>query len=193
MKLKNVIKSVSTHYTEFKYATAIFAVTFLLGIIGYIEFAELIDTSTVSDLGYVFESDNFSTVNVLINNLLTTSVSAVGAIAVGIPTLINLLINGLVLGITFGISLTSDPQTVFLATLLPHSIIEIPAFLLASAVGLRFPRLLIKYLTESREYILHRNELRQMITVIGVSIVLIVLAAVVEGYVTPKIVEVIAN
>lgn len=78
-----------------------------------------------------------------------------------------------------------------LAALLPHGIIEIPALLLTSAVALRLGHLFFKQVLLKQEQNLKAEIRRTFIFYLKVLLPMYLIAAIIETYLTPKIMELI--
>ena len=79
---------------------------------------------------------------------------------------------------------TGTANVVFLALLAPHGLVELGAFCIAGAAGLRLPLQLTAYLRGHRETVATRSELRQVGLLAVTAAVLIVVAAAIESSVT---------
>jgi len=71
----------------------------------------------------------------------------------------------------------------------PHAIFEIPAIIIAGAAGFKIPYEIIRYLAGKKEQILTKEDLKEYLTLALISIILIVIAAFIEAYLTPRIAE----
>lgn len=173
---------------EFAVAGGLYALMFVVGLAAFVKFGlGLEDVGYQSQSSFAFDSSEFSFVGVLGNNLFTMTVSTLGGLAAGVPTVLNTLFNGFIMGILSGVVVTADEPVVAAATLVPHSVIEVPAFLVAAAVGFKLPRKLIRYLVGKQSYILDQRTLYDMVYGAVFVAVLTVCAALVEAYVTPRI------
>ncbi len=125
-----------------------------------------------------------------VNNLGVTLFMLAGVVLLGVTSVVGLLSNGMQLGGLVGSAVGggADPLTVVLF-LLPHGVVELPALWLAGAVGLAAPWRFVLYVTERRDYILTLEELLDMVQVAVLSMALIVVAAVLEAYLTPVVVS----
>ena len=72
---------------------------------------------------------------------------------------------------------------------LPHGIFEIPAIIIAGAAGFKIPYEIIRYLSGKKEQILTKEDIKEYLTLALISIILIVVAAFIEAYITPKVAE----
>lgn len=76
-----------------------------------------------------------------VNNVRVSLIMMVGGIFLGLIPAFGVLANGALMGYVVAIMVAKthiSPVLVFAAGILPHGIFEIPAYLLASAYGLRF-------------------------------------------------------
>ncbi|RUM34757.1 MAG: hypothetical protein DSY33_01405 [Archaeoglobus sp.] len=98
--------------------------------------------------------------------------------------------NGLTIGYLIGNSLkkgTSFSQLIIL--ILPHGIFKIPAIIIAGAAGFKIPYEIVRYLAGRKEQILTKEDIKEYLTLALISTVLIVIAAFVEAYITPRIAD----
>lgn len=119
-----------------------------------------------------------------IKNASVAVVLFLGGATVGIVTSLTLLFNGFVVG--YAVAGTGDllRSVVLLA---PHGVVEFPAFLLAGAAGLQLPAELAAYLRGQQSVVVADGALRHAIVRFGVSILLLIIAAVLESVVTPLV------
>lgn len=83
-----------------------------------------------------------------------------------------------------------DPYTFLLATVLPHATVELPALLIAAAAGLRWQTAVLSpppRKTISEAFIMRGAEFARIF--LGVVIPLLLIAAFVEAYITPQLLE----
>jgi len=128
--------------------------------------------------------------SILINNIkIIILIITIGVVFIPL-TLINLTYNGLTIGYLIGDSLKKGASFSQLAILtLPHGIFEIPAIIIAGAAGFKIPYEIIRYLVGKKEQILTKEDIKEYLTLALISIILIIIAAFVEAYVTPRIAE----
>ncbi len=72
---------------------------------------------------------------------------------------------------------------------IPHCIFEIPAIIIAGAAGFKIPCEIVRYLAGKKERPLTKEDVKEYLTLALISIILIVIAAFVEAYITPRIAE----
>lgn len=134
-----------------------------------------------------------TTVDLAVNNLIAMVVLLFGAVSLGLVTVLGLVLNGLVIGAVIGIALQQTTPLVVVALILPHGVLEIPALLIASAVGLRFARLTVRYIRGLEDELLTRRDLREAGWLVAAAALLIVVAAYIEANVTLELAERIAG
>jgi stage II sporulation protein M len=120
------------------------------------------------------------------NNLTAALISLFLGVLFGIAPLLSVALNFFVLGFLAAVFTTGHPFShqvvgagLFLASVVPHSILEIPALLLASAFGLK-----LGFSWKS-----FRSSLKQAFEILPLVAVLLFGAAVVEIFVTAKFVN----
>ncbi|MFH1639098.1 MAG: stage II sporulation protein M [Chloroflexota bacterium] len=122
---------------------------------------------------------------ILQKNVLTVLVSFILSPILCLVPVLALTVNGWFIGYVVSIALQKRSILFVLAGLLPHGILEIPAFILGEAAALSFGVMALTALMkkERRKDLL--PNLKQNLCLLGVSLALLVPAAVIETYVTP--------
>jgi len=134
-----------------------------------------------------------TTVDLAVNNLVAMVVLSLGAVSLGLVTLFGLVLNGLLVGAVVGIAVQQVDPLVVALLILPHGVLEIPALLVASTVGLRFARLTVRYIRGLEETLVTRRDLREAGWLMALSAVLILVAAYIEANVTLVLAERVAG
>ncbi|WP_324661556.1 stage II sporulation protein M [Haloarcula sediminis] len=134
-----------------------------------------------------------TTADLAVNNLVAMLALALGAVSLGLVTVFGLVLNGLLIGAVVGIAVQQVDPLVVAMLILPHGVLEIPALLVASAVGLRFARLTVRYIRGLEERLLTRRDLREAGWLLAISALLIVVAAYIEANVTIELAETVAG
>ncbi|AEH06446.1 stage II sporulation protein M [Methanothermococcus okinawensis] len=125
---------------------------------------------------------------ILSNNLKVIFLMLAGAITFGFSTFINLIFNGFSLGMLISNAYNSGvPIKLILALILPHGIFEIPAMLISAVAGFKIPYEVIQYLRDKKEKPITEDDIKEFLKLALISIILIIIAAFVEVYITPKI------
>ena len=177
------------------YATAAASVLFGSAVVGFLLGSAVpVDSLAMADGGGsngVFPP--LTTVDLAVNNLTAMVVLTLGAVSLGLVTLFGLVLNGLLIGAVVGIAVqTLDPLVVAML-ILPHGVLEVPALLIASAVGLRFARLTVRYIRGLEDDLLTRRDLREAGWLVLTAALLIVVAAYIEANVTLELAECVAG
>jgi len=173
-------------------AAAILGASALVGFaLGSAVPVDALATPTGAESGSIFPP--LTTVGLAINNLTAMLVMLLGAVSLGLMTVLALVINGLLIGAIVGIAVQRIAPVVILALIVPHGVLEIPALLIASAVGLRFARLTVRYIRGLEEELVTRRDLREAGWLVAVSAVLIIVAAYIEANLTIEIAEWVAG
>ncbi|UHA72410.1 stage II sporulation protein M [Paenibacillus sp. 481] len=122
------------------------------------------------------------------NNIRTAFIIAASGILLSVPTIFILFSNGLIIGFVIALSSAVHSYPTILAGLLPHGLLEIPALLLAGAIGLKPLSLIvrrikygekIKWITEAL------NSARLFLVVTA----LLIVASLIEANITPYIMD----
>jgi uncharacterized membrane protein SpoIIM required for sporulation len=129
-------------------------------------------------------------IDILRNNLIVIIQLIVGALVFGLLTVINIVFNGLSFGFLVSRAFQKSLSLYAVASLtFPHGIFEIPAIIVAGAAGFKIPYEIVRYLMGKKEQPLTKEDIKEYITLALISIILIVIAAFVEAYITPRIAE----
>jgi stage II sporulation protein M len=172
----------------------LFALTMLAGVIVAIR-----DPSIGTTLMNIFretildgidESNPFALAfAIFLNNLQACILLFLGGASFGILTVFILGSNGLVIGAVLELVRQEKGALFVIAAILPHGIFEIPAFLISGALGLMLARSLMRewHGLEDAAAAATRSG-RLFITVV---VPVIVLAAFIEAFITPQIIELV--
>jgi stage II sporulation protein M len=130
---------------------------------------------------------------IMFNNLRALFLMGMGAVTGGVLSMFGLVVNGLLVGVVVGVVVQQTSWAVILAALLPHGIIELTAFFMAAAIGLRVPHRIVRYLFAWDETPITRTELVELAVLSGIMVVMIVVAAWIEVNVTPEVIEMVGG
>jgi len=124
------------------------------------------------------------------NNLEACILLFLGGATFGILTLLILSLNGIVIGAVSEIISKGHSVLFIAAAIVPHGIFEIPAFIIASALGFSMAQALIAEWfgtadTSTEAQRLARSFLLYVLPLIAV-------AAVVEAFITPAVIQIVA-
>lgn len=118
------------------------------------------------------------------NNLRAAVTMLLLGILACVPTIISLLVNGMMIGVM--LPQAGDHLFGMLAFgILPHGIFELPAIFIASAFGMKLGRVLLVPLADKTRWQSFRFVWREVLSVSWFLLALLLVAASVEGMVTP--------
>lgn len=187
-------------YSSRKYvlaAVAVFTVSFIAGILisaKYPEASEKVLEMMKVAYGGITALDPFGMmIAIFKNNLQSTFIALLLGLGFGIFPFAVAMLNGLVLGILVESFIKTKGAFFVLAAILPHGILELPIVLISIGIGFRLGHAV--YLSFIRlktgHELLHEleqlwYELKQgIIFYIKIVVPLLLLAAVIESYITP--------
>lgn len=134
-------------------------------------------------------SDNpfIVTLNIFINNLQASAILFLGGVSFGLITVLILTLNGFIIGIVAEMIRQEQGLVFFLAGVLPHGIFEIPAFILAGSYGILLGGELWRELSGEGDAVAAAGIYgRKFILLV---LPLLAIAACIEGFITPGILE----
>ncbi|WP_048058151.1 stage II sporulation protein M [Pyrococcus yayanosii] len=123
---------------------------------------------------------------IFLNNARVAAIMAFGGIAFGIVPFAVLLFNGMIVGIVVQHVIgTGEPLGKVLLTIVPHGVIEIPAFAIAGLGGLEWFLEVVEGKGKMEKRM--KRGLKKMLRRLALSIALLFVAALVEAFVTPEL------
>lgn len=123
------------------------------------------------------------------NNIKALLLIMFGGIAFGLVPVFSIFFNGFVIGIVMGLSFYQGKTIMFfLAGMLPHGILELPAVLGAGAFGLKTGLDIIFPGSRGRLDLLKDN-LKQSVLSLGVFVPALFVAAAIEAIITPYVIK----
>ncbi len=124
---------------------------------------------------------------IFLNNALKALGAVILGIVLGLPPIIFLVFNGLIIGVVIGGMKSITGYGVIAASLIPHGIIEIPALVLSTALGLMIGMESLKYIIKRKSMV--RTQLRYGLKVYLKWILIgLFIAAIIEVFITPQFV-----
>ena len=142
-------------------------------------------------IGLAQVNQHLSAFFILMNNLRATLLILLGGIiSFSVLGIIIYLINVSLVGVVLGVFklIGYSPALLFAAGLLPHGIFEIPALMIASAIVLRMGAILVTpQIGKSMGQVVFELLADWLKVFIGVIVPLLIVAALIEAYVTPLI------
>ncbi|MDD3856678.1 MAG: stage II sporulation protein M [Methanoculleus sp.] len=176
-------------------ATIFFAVAIAIGVAAVARdpeigaqaaalFAEQVVGDLLSDPPAVLAGKLF------LNNLVACLLLFLGGASLGVVTMLILSVNGLLIGAIAELVRQQQGMLFIAAALVPHGIFEIPAFLIAGGLGLLLGRGLIDEWHGTADAAAEARPLARLF--LRLVVPLIAVAAVVEAFITPAILGMIA-
>ena len=129
---------------------------------------------------------------ILLNNSLKAMAVILLGVFLGVPPILFIAVNGYILGMLATGMVSNLGYGKVVASLAPHGVIEVPAVLVATALGLAVGREVFRWLTGRESRVRRRLSSGLKVYVAGVLPTLVV-AALVEVFVTPLIVGLVAR
>ncbi|HII67920.1 MAG TPA: stage II sporulation protein M [Thermococcaceae archaeon] len=112
-----------------------------------------------------------------------------GTLTFGGLAFLNLVLNGMNLGALFYEALSSNDLNVFLLLTIPHGIFEIPALIIAGSAGFKILHELLRFALGKKKEMITEEDAKEFFKLVGVSIALIFIAAIIESKITLKLAE----
>ncbi|MEM2276516.1 MAG: stage II sporulation protein M, partial [Thermoproteota archaeon] len=131
----------------------------------------------------------FLALDISFHNWQVSLATAFSGLVFIVPVLTTLFFNGFILGVVEDI--VQNP-TMFLAAILPHGIIELPAFIISGSIGLNIGFIFLNALKKrnvSSNEVFHEN-LKKAIYIIISLIPLFLVAGIIETFITPLIMRI---
>lgn len=123
--------------------------------------------------------------SVITNNIQVTFTAFAGGIAAGLGTIAVLILNGVILGGVAGVFAYHQANLYLWSFVLPHGVIELTAIIIAGGAGLLLgSALILPGRVTRREALIRRG--REAIALIVGTAMLLVLAGLVEGFISPS-------
>jgi uncharacterized membrane protein SpoIIM required for sporulation len=123
--------------------------------------------------------------SIFTNNIGVTFLAFAGGLALGVGTVLVLAFNGVLLGTLAGLTIQAGTFSVFVRYVVPHGLLELSCIAVAGAAGLGLGRALIEPGTLPRGQAL-RGEARHAVALVLGTAPWLVVAGLVEGFVTPR-------
>ena len=136
------------------------------------------------DLGIATDEQAEFASSILTNNIRVAFLAFAGGILLGLGTAWTLLLNGVLIGAIAGLAIDAGNGRVFFELVAAHGVLELSCIVVAGAAGLRLGDGLLHPGTRRRGVALREEARAAVEMVLGTACVLVV-AGVVEGFVTP--------
>lgn len=131
---------------------------------------------------------------IFLQNLQACALALFGGILLGITSFLIVFFNGFIIGFVL-MSLLFLPGNIgrnivyILVGLVPHGIFELPAFILASALGLKLGLEWVNRESQGHRWEVLKSNARRVLVAVPVIVVLLFIAAIVEVFVSGKLVS----
>lgn len=203
--MQNIIKYYRSLFADnrhwFKMVLIWFAVSFGLGIAAYYYYPGLLEDILqifADKFGEAPTLDSDLAFDIFLNNVKASGIGLVGGLLLGVGSFFIVVTNGFLIGyVAVSILFLSDQPTdglVFiLAGLLPHGIFEIPAFLIAAAMGLKLGLEWISRASAGKRWQVFRKNLITVLLAVPSIALLLLIAAFIEVFVSGKLLDTLAR
>ncbi|MDD4126286.1 MAG: stage II sporulation protein M [Methanomicrobium sp.] len=155
------------------------------------EIAESFISSLQNEM-YAFVTDDNTAVlavKLFFNNLEASVLLFIGGATFGLLTMFILMTNGIIIGFVVSYASEKTGFLPILASVIPHGIMEIPAFLIAAGLGLLLSESLWAELRGNGDAASDAKKLgRKFILIV---IPLLAFAAITEAFITPQIIDLV--
>jgi stage II sporulation protein M len=128
-------------------------------------------------------------VAIFLNNAIKTLVVILGGALFGVVPVFFLLVNGAALGFVLFLSIAERGLFESLLAIVPHGVLELPAVLLGTSIGLMLGGYTVKRLSGTAETKIGRELARAMKFFLSAIVPLLAVAALVEAYVTAALTQ----
>lgn len=177
------------HWPYFKFALALFAVGTILGIL-LVDRVDLFALMGFENIDEIFPEELTAT-RILVNNSLVFLLALLGVFTFGILTATILLFNGLLVGYVLTPIANEFGIDVVIVGIVPHGILELPAFFVAAAVTFRVLHLVYLRVRRRRDRLFEPGDTKRIGYLLIAAWIVLAIAAFVEMYVTFWLLETI--
>ena len=164
---------------------------FLVGVVGGVALVGRVDLFAalgVGDASGLFP-ETVTAVTILVNNTRAVALMVLGALTLGLLTALALVFNGVIVGYVAG-GIAAERGLAFVVVgLAPHGILELPAIFVAAGVAFRVVHATALRVIGRREYVLGRAGWKRTGQLLVTAWVALLVAAVVEFYVTGTLLQ----
>jgi len=171
-------------------------ISFLLFFIGFLLGVSLSthykihenDINIAPFLGKEFSEEKLSFSYIFTNNFKAALIlSFGGTLTFGGLAFLNLVLNGMNLGALFYEALSLNDLNVFLLLTIPHGIFEFVGLIIAGSAGFKIPYELLRFALGKKKEMITEEDTKEFFKLVGVSIALILIAAIIESKITLKL------
>jgi len=177
------------------FATVLFAVSIVIGV-GFVnlnpgfgeEVMSLFNDQVVGQI--LSDSQAILAFKIFLNNLTTCVLLFLGGASLGLVTMLILSVNGLLVGVVTELVRAQQGALYIVAALVPHGVFEIPAVLISGGLGFLLARAIISEWHGLGDAAAEARSLARIF--LRVVFPLLLVAAVVEAFITPAILIMVA-
>ncbi len=155
---------------------------YFLASTSYLEYESIIERMG-EKLEPIFELSSFNQfLFILVNNTVTLFLAVILGLLLGIFPLLVLFLNGMMLGVVAHFT----PFSLFVVSIVPHGILEIPALILSCAIGLKLGKTLFL-----KEKAIIKKEIKMgVLFFLKFLLPIIIIAAAIEVYLTSFLLQI---
>jgi uncharacterized membrane protein SpoIIM required for sporulation len=143
----------------------------------------------------VGEDNSIDAFYILSHNLQASVITVLASIFFGIYPFISISANGFVIGFMGGYTAKSmNELAMYLILIIPHGILEVPALFTSAASGILLFLFIFRMIkdkyhgnTWNEAFENNKKTLKQLIILYLISVVLLTIAAMIEGFITPQL------
>ncbi len=180
---------------DFLFLFILFVTAFIAGCIVYTqneaESLMLIEYLAEGFTGMNFENPFILTGQIFLNNMFVSLFAFVSGVFFGVIPVFIIIVNGFFPGLLFPMVASERGVLFFIAGIIPHGIIEIPAIILACALGFRLGRLSLQklygILYAKNDINLVSEFFRSLLLYVASVIPMLFIAAVIEVFLTSRL------
>ena len=194
MNIKNEIKEA---FVENKKIFAILFVIFIFGFIIGVIIADDIASILMPALKKLVSEtpSSIDAFNIMLHNEITALCVFFSSIIFGIYAIIAMFTNGLVMGFMAGYTIKSTyTLIIYIVLIFPHGIIEIPAFFCSCTSGILLFLFIYRVIKDiiakkalKESYNNNKKTIKHAVILLLISLVLFAIAALIEGFITPEL------
>ncbi|BCJ87295.1 stage II sporulation protein M [Effusibacillus dendaii] len=189
----NAFKIMARNRGFFWFSFCLFIIGLLIGLVFFQQLHEKMQP-LLQNIGQIAAGAKGNHLNLslalLSNNVKASLVLIVSGIFLAILAIGGIVVNGIMVG--YAVSMVGQTAAVpawslVVFGLLPHGVFEIPAFLLAGSMGIKLGYMWLRPMTGFTRWQSFRRAVGETLYLFPVILLLLVVAAGVEGFVTPKL------
>lgn len=140
-------------------------------------------------------------VNIMVHNETSALITLFASIFFALYAFLAISINGFVIGFMAGHTIKSTYDLImYMALIVPHGILEIPAFFCSCTSGILLFLFIFRVLkdkiqknTFSEAYTNNKKTLKHVVILFTIAVVLFAVAALIEGFITPQLGNIVSQ